>query len=97
MPSGSKGSGSSAPEQSTAKTGRSAHSPRKAQGPPAMRSASAAAPVRRTASGRPSSTPFIKLRARHTGANSVSGSARAAAMKPSSSRRPEARSRGLPV
>ena len=96
MASGSRGSGSSASEQSTAKTGRSAQKPRNAQGPPAMRNASAAAPVTRTASGLPSSTPFIRLRARQTGTKSVSGSASAAAMKASSSRRLEARSRGLP-
>lgn len=62
-----------------------------------MRTASAAAPVSSTASGAPSATPFIRLRLRQTGAKSVSGPARARAMKSSSSRSLAARSRGLPV
>ena len=94
---GSRGIGSSAVEQSTAKTCLPSHSPNQAQGPPAIRSAPAASPVSKTAWGAPSATPRIRLRARQTGAKTVLGSASAASMKAASSRRWDARSSGLPV
>ena len=56
----------------------------------AIRSAAAAPPVRNTASGSPSATPRIRLRERHTGANS---DVRVARAPPRSRRRPRAAAR----